>query len=247
MCTLSWSYYDNSHYEVYFNRDEQRTRLAAIEPQGFVIDDVNCVMPIDSAGGGSWISTNQHAVTICLLNYYQGRVPQGTLTSRGFVVKKLASSDSTRAVRAGLLEMDLASFAPFTLVSFDLDGSKQVNAWTWDGQKLEHSFISAPVVSAAKHYQHARRYRIDLYEKLRVTTNVKKLGARFHLSFDKDQPHLSPLMARDDARTVSLTSVSAYRNHQTMQYQSIDANGCVDFEIEKKLLTTNITEQGVCK
>jgi len=244
MCTLSWSYYDNSHYEVYFNRDEQRTRLAAIEPQGFVIDDVNCVMPIDSAGGGSWISTNQHAVTICLLNYYQGRVPQGTLTSRGVVVKKLASSDSTRAVRAGLLEMDLTSFAPFTLVSFDLDGSKQVNAWTWDGQKLEHSIISAPVVSSAKHYQQARRYRIDLYEKLRLTTKVKKLGTRFHMSFDNDHPHLSPLMARDDARTVSFTSVSACADHQKMYYQSIDNNSGVDFEIEKTCL---MTEQGVFK
>ncbi|GLT18678.1 hypothetical protein GCM10007938_24590 [Vibrio zhanjiangensis] len=247
MCTLSWTHYGDNHYEVYFNRDEQRTRLAAIEPQNFVIDNINCVMPIDSAAGGSWISTNQFGVTICLLNYYQGQAPLGTLNSRGFVVKMLASSQSSREVKKRLLQMDLRSFAPFTLVSFDLNRAKHVIAWTWDGTKLTHSIVTAPVISASQYYEDAREYRTALYEKLCLSTNEQELGARFHLSVDKDYPHLSPLMSRQDARTVSFTSVSVCTEHQAMHYQSIDINGCVDFEIEKKCLMTNMTEQGVFK
>ncbi len=40
MCTLSWVYHGNTHYEIYFNRDEQRARLPAIEPQNLIIDGV---------------------------------------------------------------------------------------------------------------------------------------------------------------------------------------------------------------
>ena len=247
MCTLSWTYHNDGHYEVHFNRDEQRSRLAAIEPQSFVIDDVNCIMPIDSVGGGSWISTNQYGVTICLLNYYQGQTPLGLLTSRGLVVKMLASSESSGAVRKRLSQMKWMSFAPFTLVCFDLDSFEHVQSWIWDGQKLQSAAVSAPVVSAAKFFQEAREYRTNLYEKLRVATNENSLGAHFHLSCDKDYPHLSPLMSRDDARTVSFTSVSVCADKQEMHYQSIDDTGCIDFEIVKKCLMTNITEQGVFK
>lgn len=247
MCTLSWTYHNRDHYEVYFNRDEQRTRLAAIEPQDLILDDTNCLMPIDSVGGGSWISTNQYGVTICLLNYYQGQSPQGTLSSRGLVVKALASSGSSLAVNVRLSKMDLSSCAPFTLVSFDLSGSNQANGWTWDGKELQQSVVNTPVISASKHFRAARRYRIELYERLRQSNDKQHLGVLFHLNRDKDCPHLSPLMSRDDARTVSFTSVSVCAGKQEMHYQSIDDTGCIDFEIIKKCLMTNMTEQGVFK
>ncbi|MEF1290113.1 NRDE family protein [Vibrio sp. M260118] len=181
MCTLSWLYHGNNHYEVYFNRDEQRSRLPALEPQSVVIDGVHCLMPIDPVGGGSWISTNEHGVTVCLLNYYQGTTPKGELSSRGNIVKRLASSCSSSTVDSRLLGMDLSAFAPFTVVSFDTRRtSNETVMWTWDGQQLHRSHAFAPIVSSVivscskqeMHYQSIDNHRnVDFRTSLSCMAN----------------------------------------------------------------------------
>ncbi|ANW26775.1 MULTISPECIES: NRDE family protein [Vibrio] len=248
MCTLSWVYHGNNHYEVYFNRDEQRSRLPALEPQSLVIDGVHCVMPIDPVGGGSWISANEHGVTVCLLNFYQGKTPKGPLTSRGMIIKRLASSCSSQTVDARLLEMELTHFAPFTVVSFDTRRTaNETVLWTWDGEQLTRSHAFAPIVSAALHYEEARQYRLSLFNELVLTTPDDEIGQRFHQTFDGSYPHLSPLMERNDARTVSFTSVVVSSTKQEMNYQSIDNHRNVDFRTAQSCLKADVVEQGVFK
>lgn len=248
MCTLSWVYHGNTHYEVCFNRDEQRTRLPAIEPQSVLIDDVRCLMPIDPVGGGSWISTNEHGLTVCLLNFYQGKVPNGNLTSRGLVIKQLASCCSSQSVDHRLLSMRLGSFAPFTLVSFDTHRTaNETVLWTWDGERLTRSHAVAPIVSAAVNFTQARNYRRRLFERLVTRLPIEQVGQEFHLTHDTTSPHLSPLMARNDARTVSFTSVVVSSTKQEMHYQSIDNLRNVDFNTRVTCLKHDTVEQGVFK
>lgn len=248
MCTLSWLYHGNNHYEVYFNRDEQRSRLPALEPHSVVIDGVHCLMPIDPVGGGSWISTNEHGVTVCLLNYYQGTTPEGELSSRGNIVKRLASSCSSFTVDSRLLGMDLSAFAPFTVVSFDTRRTaNETVMWTWDGQQLHRSHAFAPIVSAAMHFEEARRYRRDLFNELITTTPDDQIGPQFHQTYDANYPHLSPLMERNDARTVSFTSVIVSCSKQEMNYQSIDNHRNVDFRTSLSCMANDVAEQGVFK
>ncbi|MCG9649099.1 NRDE family protein [Vibrio brasiliensis] len=248
MCTLSWLYHGNNHYEIYFNRDEQRSRLPALEPQSVVIDGVHCLMPIDPVGGGSWISTNEHGVTVCLLNFYQGETPAGALVSRGNIIKRLASSCSSQTVDDRLLVMDLTSFAPFTVVSFDTRRTaNETVLWTWDGKQLNRSHAFAPIVSAAKHFDDARHYRRELFNELVTTIASQEVGRLFHLTYDINYPHLSPLMARNDARTVSFTSVVVSSTKQEMHYQSIDNHRNVDFRTSLSCLKNSIVEQGVFK
>jgi uncharacterized protein with NRDE domain len=248
MCTLSWVYHGNHHYEVFFNRDEQKSRLPALEPQRMLIDDVLCVMPIDPVGGGSWISTNEHGVTICLLNYYQGNTPQGELTSRGVIIKRLASCCSSQTVDLRLLAMDLTHFAPFTVVSFDTcRNSNETIQWTWDGQQLARKHAFAPIVSAALHFDEAQQYRYQLFNELMTTTEDEQLGRLFHHTYDADSPHLSPLMERDDARTVSFTSVVVSTHLQEMKYQSIDDHRNIDLRATQHCLHSSVAAQGVFK
>ncbi|MDN3612225.1 NRDE family protein [Vibrio ostreicida] len=248
MCTLSWVYHGSSHYQVYFNRDEQRERLPALEPQDSVIDGVHCVMPIDPVGGGSWIATNEHGVTVCLLNFYQGTTPKGRLTSRGLIIKQLASSCSSQVVDARILEMDLRRFAPFTVVSFDTRRTaNETTQWTWDGEQLRHAPAFAPIVSAGRHFEEAKHYRLRLFNELLLSAPNEEIVQRFHRSFDETYPHLSPLMVRDDARTVSTTCVVVSASRQDMIYQSIDNHRNRDFQTTQSCLKGNIAEQGVFK
>ncbi|WP_133407427.1 NRDE family protein [Parashewanella tropica] len=248
MCTLSWFYYDDNCYEVFFNRDEQRSRLPAIEPQNLLIDGVQCLMPIDPVGGGSWISTNEHGVTVCLLNFYQGQTPAGKLTSRGFIIKNLASSRSSQVADKRLLRIDLRSFAPFTVISLDTHRSaNEIVRWTWDGKQLSRTYTSSPIISAAMYFEEAQGYRLKLFNQLLATKPRHDIGRLFHQTHDDNYPHLSPLMERNDARTVSLTSVTSSSTKQEMDYQSIDNQRSVDFRICLSCLKNDVVEQGVLK
>lgn len=248
MCTLSWVYHGNHHYEVFFNRDEQKSRLPALEPQRMLIDDVLCVMPIDPVGGGSWISTNEHGVTVCLLNFYQGDLPVGELTSRGMIIKRLASCCSSKMVDARLMAMELSHFAPFTVVSFDTRrNANETIQWTWDGHRLSRKHAFSPVISAAKHYEQARIYRYNLFNELMTSVQDEDLGRQFHHTYDVDNPHLSPLMEREDARTVSFTSVVVSNSTQVMRYQSIDNHRQIDLRATQYCLKTDTVAQGVFK
>lgn len=248
MCTLSWVYHGNSHYEVYFNRDEQRSRLPAIEPQSLTIDGVHCVMPIDPVGGGSWIVTNEYGVTVCLLNYYQGVTPSGDLTSRGMIIKRLASASSSQNVDLRLMDMQLSHFAPFTVVSFDTRRTaNETVLWTWDGERLSRSHAFAPVVSAAVDFEQASSYRKALFNELIMSTPDEEVGRIFHKTYDADFPNYSPLMARNDARTVSFTSVTVSSTKQEMSYQSIDDHRNIDFQVTQSCFHSDVVEQGVFK
>ncbi|MEH0690877.1 NRDE family protein [Vibrio cholerae] len=229
MCTLSWTYHGVSHYRVYFNRDEQRTRQPATEPQAMQLEEVNCLMPLDPEGGGSWIATNEYGVTVCLLNFYQGQMPQGPLTSRGQIVKQLASSVSSQEVDRRMLALNLSHYAPFTVVSFDTRrNANETVMWTWDGQALSHHRAVAPIVSSGRFFYDALDYRTSLFADLASQSSDDTLGERFHTRHDTQRPHLSPLMAREDARTVSITTVHVSPTDKIMGYQAIDAGPLAD-------------------
>ncbi|HDV5401969.1 TPA: NRDE family protein, partial [Vibrio cholerae] len=118
MCSVTWSLSDTG-YQVFFNRDEQRSRALALPPAIYDRQGVAVMMPLDPQGQGSWISLNQFGLSLCLLNNYQGRVPDGTLISRGLLLKSLAGSSSIEQITLAFEKLALSRFAPFTLLAFD--------------------------------------------------------------------------------------------------------------------------------
>ena len=68
MCTLTYLLNDFGD-ELFFNRDEQRSRLPTIPPK--FNQTRNAIYPVDPQGEGTWLAVNQQGLTLALLNYYQ--------------------------------------------------------------------------------------------------------------------------------------------------------------------------------
>lgn len=71
MCTLTWwRGAAGEGYEVFFNRDELKTRPPAKPPAAGERGGVRFLSPVDTQAGGTWIWANQFGVVMALLNWY---------------------------------------------------------------------------------------------------------------------------------------------------------------------------------
>ncbi|GAB3487363.1 NRDE family protein [Marinomonas epiphytica] len=217
MCSVSWLI-DSSGYQIFFNRDEQKTRGLALPPQYLDIDGTEVLMPIDPVGKGSWISTNEHGLSLCLLNNYQGQVPSGKLISRGQLLRDLSNASGIKEVERRFKELNLACFAPFTLLAFAPNlgrGSELVWAFEWDGKAFSIGVTQAPKFSSGVELEIVTEYRQQVYQKCEKNTEAH---LAFHRQHHPSQSHLSVCMHRQDAQTVSFTNIKVTQNQQEMIY-----------------------------
>ncbi|WP_434361713.1 NRDE family protein [Parasalinivibrio latis] len=217
MCTASWIIRPDG-YSLFFNRDERRTRSEALLPEVTRQSGMRIVMPKDPDGGGTWIAMNDAGVSVCLLNYYQGKIPYGTLVSRGQLVVSLADCRNVEEVNSRLTNLPLHKMAPFTLLLFTPDISKQrrPHAWQWDGLQLTPRVVTAPVISSAVCLEEVVHSRTDLYCQMSPKTEEGALA--FHRSHKPGKGFLSVCMHREDASSVSLTHVSVSGDEMEMDY-----------------------------
>ena len=214
MCSVSW-WVDESGYQLFFNRDEQKSRAPALAPQSFYQQEAHVLMPIDPVGQGSWISLNEHGVSLCLLNNYQGIKPEGELTSRGQLLKRLSSEASVAAVEQQFARLSLGQFAPFTLLAFEL-GNDKVREFQWNGKRASIVYAISPHFSSAVTLEKASAYRQSIYDKVPIKNTDDHLV--FHSNHHPEQPHLSVCMHRDDAETVSFTCIQVSDERMEMSY-----------------------------
>ena len=236
MCTLTWFNTDQG-YEVFFNRDEQRARKVAIPPQRFLDKNVEVIIPTDPDGGGSWISVNQHGMTLCLLNYYQGTIPRRPLISRGLLLRSLARLAEINEVTQQLLDIDLGQYAPFTLVVFQPQQSTQfVNTFhdvnelcfCWDGEELTNSQPANFMTSSSVKFDEVCKSRQRVF-----SDSISKKTADQHLFFHKghdqiqgqNQPNFrSVCMHREDAKTVSFSHIQV--SDSAISFDYINGSPC---------------------
>lgn len=224
MCTVSWRHLAEG-YDLWFSRDEQRTRPDGQPPRALLVDGARVLAPRDPLGGGTWVLLNEHGLTACVLN---GSGPRAqsvdvTVTSRGRVPLAFADASTAGGSRQTLERLlDSAKFLPFHLLLVDRLGRSV--GWEWDGREarirelpplgmMTTSSVDASRVSAAR----AARFRqiVDAHSGVaRDVTAVAESAAipaeslrRFHLAADEPATADSVRMSRPDARTVSLTTV----------------------------------------
>ncbi|HKX45758.1 MAG TPA: NRDE family protein, partial [Planctomycetota bacterium] len=84
MCTVTWIRRVDG-FELFCNRDERRTRPAALLPEARRgPSGIEYAAPIDAEAGGTWVAVNERGLALCLLNHYQAAEPLGRdLASRG--------------------------------------------------------------------------------------------------------------------------------------------------------------------
>lgn len=221
MCTLSWSR-NQEGYQVFFNRDEQRSRSPAEVPQRIDHSGVPVLLPLDPDGGGSWISVNGHGLSLCLLNFYQGTVPDKKLISRGKLLRSLAHTENINSLNNQISTTDLSHYAPFTLVAFQITPDHQQpqeNMFQWDGKAMRRSqpknmFTSSSVKFNEVSKQRQQRYVQEVSSLLCNDSNNEHNAAHntdkhisFHASHGDKKNHRSVCMHREDARTVSFSHI----------------------------------------
>ncbi len=245
MCTVSWLLHDKG-YEVFFNRDEQKGRAIAKPPQHFTHNEVQFAMPVDPDGGGTWIAMNNQGLSLCLLNFYQGDIPDLPLISRGLLVKRLAPSACVADVVAMLNDLHLGSYAPFTLLVFapDLSANQgHVIAFQWDGHELTQRPSKEPMISSSVAYEEVMLARQKAYQSIMTEPRTVEKAWAFHRSHVPEAGYKSVCMHREDANTVSFTHVKVNENEMQMAY--VDGAPCkegpaVTTHLQKKYTSIEI-------
>jgi hypothetical protein len=208
VCTLSFSVAPDG-YELFFSRDERRTRVEACPPRLERTADIRFLAPRDPEGGGTWLAANERGVTLALLNRYGVPAHGADFESRGSLVLQLATARSLREVEARLRVLPLARFRPFDLVAFE-PGAPAAR-FGWDGRELEmDAEAHGPLCSSAVADREARAARRTRFAELCGRDAGRGTSAwleSFHREHAPARGVLSVCMHRADAKTVSLSRI----------------------------------------
>jgi len=219
MCTLSWLI-DEKGYQIFCNRDELKTRAIAKPVQLFVLNDVEVFMPVDAKGNGSWISTNEHGLSLSLLNYYQGSIVPNPAISRGQLLRSLSHLSSLEKLDEKIATEALSNYAPFRLIAF-MQGNKepQIRGYVWSGQDCSFFTPISPLTSSAVDFENVCKARKNAYASnlLRKTADEFK---KFHSNHNSDFSHRGVCMHRDDAETVSFSHITVNEKEIQFSYQA---------------------------
>jgi uncharacterized protein with NRDE domain len=214
MCTVSWLYEDGG-YQLFSNRDERHTRKPALPPRIDERRGVQFIAPLDGEHGGSWIGVNQFGLSLCLLNRYYAETAAGqSYTSRGLLLTELLACRSRAQVQSRIGQMELTRFQPFTLLALEPEPTAFVWQWTGSELMLAHDAEAMlPLISSAYDLPQVNRARRQYFNDL--VAQAGKLEAQllysFHTSHVPVASAYSTCMHRQDARTVSFSTVKVAR------------------------------------
>ena len=250
MCTVSW-FADGSGYELFFNRDEQKSRSLAQPPRQTQLGaQQSAVWPLDPEGGGSWIALNNGGICVALLNYYQGVNPKFEgenhvkPVSRGKLILQLAECCDAKAVERYLIEHDLGAYQPFTLLVIEPGESGRSHSsklkkaegqlFQWDGKHLSAGEAPRMISSSSVRFDEViasrnARYRAFsdyLTAPIKDRMQAQVASVMFHRDHIPEASELSVCMHREDASTVSLTHINVTQKEASMTY--MPGSPCTD-------------------
>jgi hypothetical protein len=201
------------------NRDERRTRPVAWPPQVVHWDGMPVVCPVDPEGGGTWVAASAAGVAFALCSA-NGAAPSAV--PPGLLIPRLASASSAGDAVARLQRMDLSGWAAFTLLVTGPDGHYVARHARGRALGLEPAHAPLVVSSSLLGDDLVEAPRRDLFASMLQTgRSAREAQDRFHAHAWPDRRHLSVVMSRVDARTVSRTAVTLGREHVTMNYEPL--------------------------
>lgn len=226
MCTVTIVATAN-RVRVACNRDERRTRAVALRPVARTTPAGTLIYPVDPLSGGTWIGASDRGFAAVLLNRRPAvrPEPRSHVTSRGTIVPPLLASGSFAAALSTARAIDCGAFQPFTLVVVDRD---RAVAFTPRGDRYAETVygFEAPLffTSSSLGDHVVAPPRRTLFEAM-VLRARDPLAAqrRFHCHNWHAAQHLSVLMAREDAATVSRTTIDLHATGMRVAYEPIPA------------------------
>ena len=223
MCTVTWRL-NQDGYDVFFNRDERRTRSPERPPA--VLGDASrrYLAPTDGDHFGTWLAVNECGFTFALLNHYQKDQPTDhsldRYVSRGELVVQMAHK-AIEPIEESLrfLFPSLHSFRPFYLIAFSPQDSPY--CWIWDGKKLvEKQLIDSdcPISTSSYRPEQVIAARREAYRTLGDAPTVEQLRD-YHRGISSKGAAYGVRMCRGDAQTMSLSHIHVGRKELRFDYQ----------------------------
>jgi len=217
MCTVSWHF--NAHgYELFFNRDELKSRKRAGLPEIKQFHSTRIITPTDADAGGTWISVNEYGLTLCLLNNYaaQAQMEKQIWISRGLLVNELSHFADTESLLAHFKTIALRSYRPFNLLVLSLN----CHIWllSWDGVELQ--IIKAPdmpLSSSSFATDDVIKSRVQQFMSSVTAENAQQLQ-QYHASHFPEPGAFSVCMHRDDGQTVSFSHICVSPSQARFNY-----------------------------
>jgi hypothetical protein len=221
-------------WRVTFNRDERRTRPPALPPHQHLYDDRVAVHPIDPLGGGTWIAMSSAGLVFALLNGYSeddSRPRPTTAKSRGLIIPALLGADTLHVATMRVQAIDPAAFLSFRLVIVGDDGAHEVVS---DGRQLDCRDVregGSGGGAAGEAWMRSSSsvrpeivlpHRGGMFQHDVAPSRSAAAQDRFHLTRHATDTALGVLMEREDARTVSVTTVEVFFGRVRMMYRPLE-------------------------
>ena len=213
-------------YELFFNRDERKSRRRAQLPTSQVSDGVQYLSPTDADAGGTWIAVNQFGVTVCLLNHYQFEQIETykKWTSRGEMVRRFATTTSLLEAESLFDSLALDDYRAFRMFIIDHRGGNRLCVWDGHMARVERN-VTTPKSSSSVDAKHVKSVRKKLFANLNLADS-KRIDdyINYHASHLPHRSKESVCMHREDANTVSLSHVSV--SSQGVNFRYADGAPC---------------------
>jgi hypothetical protein len=231
MCTITVVPHERG-VRLVCNRDERRTRPAALPPRIHHLGGHPALFPRDPQGGGTWIGVNGAGIAVALLNRCRTVDANDTTPkrSRGLVVRELLRCTSLSQAAAAVEALDPRAFEPFQVV---IVGERRVLAATsaagtrirCTAQRFAKPLLFTSSSLGDRLVDGPRR---RLFDRLVVRSRAGWLSgqAQFHEHQWRDRPDISVRMERDDARTVSRTKIDVTNDGALVQYEALGFGAC---------------------
>ena len=217
MCTASWIVRPDG-FELFFNRDEARTRREALPPESFEVEGTRYLAPTDADAGGTWLGVNEHGLAVGLLNAWEDEAePEPPVTSRGELVRELLSARTRAEVAERLAARDLLVFRGFRLVVFA--PGVEPRGFAWGRGELAPEELRLPLASSGRGSERAHAVRREVLAGMAGGNELDpELLEAFHRSHAPERGVWSPCMHRQEASTVSASHVSVGVNEVMFRY-----------------------------
>lgn len=221
MCTVSIvASQDGRAVRLLMNRDERRLRPVARPPAVHAVGAGWAIWPEDPVSGGTWLAATDAGLALAVLNV-DGHRHSANLLSRGVIIPRLAACRSIDQLLDAWSSLDVSAFAPFRLVALTRDTLVIGHSLdrTVDVTRLGQAHLLASSSLGDHQVEPARR---ALFSTL-LGTEADLLAAqtKLHRHAWPDRRHLSVMMNRVDACTVSQTEVLLTTDAVSLGYRPV--------------------------
>lgn len=203
------------------SRDELRTRPRALAPAIHTVAARSILMPLDPTSQGTWIGINDRGIFAALLNLTEPdhlASPPKAALSRGTIIPAILHHDTLDHACSAAQTLLNDDFLPFRLLIGSLDGAYLLHS---RARSVEPLSLPLLLTSSGLGDHLVHRPRSDLFASTLARDLSPSSQDAFHRHIFPDQHHLSVLMDRADARTVSITTLELSPHAVTMLYEDL--------------------------